>query len=314
MTKEKPTTDIELSAGNLPAEIGNNALDFLVQHAKDTPYDPGFMTIKVNKGAKSFSAGAIGTLDSPLECIVLSMNRRRTLWPPNKDISPDQLAVALQCTPDEIGKYNETEVNAWRGKRPLCVSSNNNGSRGKLVKILDADAPKVVTEILGTPMEAEFKCSECRWNAFGSDFKGGAGKGCRESIMLLLYFVTEDMAATISITPTSIKAWKEYKTSFPGQVFNNVFTEISTYGITNDSGYNYNLLEFAPLKAKGGVIVPVEPEHAAKLGTVISYGGRECMMLEALIAEFLEIELEEEESEDMPEGEDVPVDETSPEF
>ena len=274
------------------AEAGGNALDYLTQHAAETHYDPGFMVIKPNKGAKSFDAGVLGTLDGPLETIVMSMNRRRGFWPPDKTISKDQLAVALQCTPDELGKYNEEEVNNWRGRRPLCGSSNNNGTKGELPKILDADAPDIVTRLLEPPMECGFACRDCRWNAFGSDFRGGAGKACKETIALLLYFYDSDMVAILSISPTSIRAWKNYKTSLPGQIFSNIFTEVSTYS-HNSGSYEYNLLEFAPVKQKG-VIVPVEPEHAKALGTKVTYGGRECMKAEALIAEFLNMELEEE--------------------
>lgn len=274
---------------------GESALDILTKHAESAPYDPGFMPIKANKGAKSFNAGALGTLDGPIECVIMSVNHRRGLWPPKADISTEQLAAALECMPDDIGKYNLAEVDAWRGKRPLCGSSGNGGVRGEMSKILDADAPDIVEKIIAYPMTANFSCGKCKWEKFGSDWTGGAGKACKETRMLLLYFLEGDMAATLSVTPSSIRHWKSYKTSLPKQNFSKVFTQISTSSVSQ-GGYDFNVVEFEPSK-EGGVIVPVLPQHVASLGERVTYGGRECYKLEALYAEFLNIELEDEQDD-----------------
>lgn len=296
---------------------GESALDILTRHAESAPYDPGFMPIKPLKGAKSFSAGALGTLDSPIECIIMSVNHRRGLWPPEKGSAPSQVAAALECMPEDIGgKYNREEIDSWRGVRPLCGSSNNGGVKGGLSKILDADAPDIVEKMVSFPMLADFSCAKCKWNLFGSDWRGSAGKACKETRMLLLYFLDGDMAATISITPSSLRNWKSYKTSLPKQNFSGCFTKISTYPITKDSN-EFNLVEFEPSK-EGGAIVPVLPQHVASLGERVVYGGRECYKLEALIAEFLNIELEDEQDYDtngaVEDGNQTPWDDKDKEF
>ena len=295
---------------------GQSALDILTRHAESAPYDPGFMPIKPNKGAKSFNAGALGTLDGPLECIIMSVNHRRGLWPPDGSISLDQLAASLECMPADIDKGWRAAADDWRGKRPLCGSSNNGGTKGEPPKILDTDTPDIIEKFIQFPSTSDFSCGKCKWNVFGSDFKGGAGKACKETRMLLLYFIEEDMAATISITPSSIKYWKDYKTSLPRQNFSGCFTKVSTSSVSQ-GGYDYNILEFEPSK-EGGSIVPVLPEHVASLGELVIYGGRECYKLQALIAEFLNIELEDEQDYDVDDGMDtdgdVPFDEEGKDF
>ena len=299
MAKEELTIpDNEIA---IVQDAGNNALDILNQHVQTIAYDPGFMALKPNKGAKSFDAGALGTMDGPLECIIFSVNTRRTLWTPDQNIGTEQLAAALQMMPKDVEKYNASEVSDWCSGRPLCGSSNNGGTKGGPLKLVDADAPDIVGKLLTPPAKAGYSCSKCKWNEYGSDFKGGAGKACQEKPMLLLYFYKEDMAATISLPPTSIKAWRAYKTSFPGQNFSAVFTSIST-APTTKNGNTFNLIECEPVKVKGSM-VPIEATHMAALGEPIVYGGREVAKLEALLAEFLEIELEDEE---IGGGDDIP--------
>lgn len=284
-------------------DAGNAALDILNQHIQTIAYDPGFMKIKPNKGAKSFDAGALGTMDGPLECIILSVNVRRTLWTPDKLITEEQLATALQMMPTDIDKWVASEVTDWCNNRPLCGSSNNNGTKGEIYKIVDVDAPAVVGKLLNPPAKAAYSCTKCKWNDFGSDFKGGAGKACKESHWLLLYFRQEDMAATIALPPTSIKPWKEYKTSLPRQNFTAMFTSIATVP-TSKGGYDFNVCEFTPVKAKSK-IVEVEPMHLATLGEKVVYGGQEVYKLQALIAEFLEMEVDEEDNPNAGSG-DIP--------
>lgn len=289
MTKAKEATK-ELVP--VDEDAGLAVMDLMRQHVAKAPYDPGFMAIKVAKGSKAFTMGVIGTQDSPLKCIILSVNHRRGLWPPDRTISKEQMAAAFQCMPDEVD-YNKDALDDWRGKRPICGSSNCGGARGEPVEVLDANAPPIAEKFLTPPIMAEYVCSKCRWNEFGSDWRGGRGKACKETRMLLLYFQEEDMAATLSITPTSIGAWKGYKISLPDQQFGICFTAIST-APTTVGDWTWNLTEFAPLKVKDKLVL-VEPVHVASLGMEVSYGGRECTKYEALIAEFLNIELEEEE-------------------
>ncbi len=293
---EVVNVDVEDSIAEF--DPGANALDILNAHVATTPYDPGFMKIAPNKGAKSFNAGSLGTMDGPLECIILSVNIRRGLWPPDKTVSVGQLAVAFECLPDDLAGYKAVEVKDWCGPRPLCGSSGNGGSKGALNKVVDADAPDVVERFLSPPSMAAFNCAKCKWNEFGSDLRQGRGKACKESHMLLLYFPKEDMAATVSLPPTSIKPWREYKTSLPHQNFASCFTAVGTLSIEAD-GNTWNIFEFEPAKVDGK-IVPVTPESLAELGQQVSYGGREVIKLQALIAEFLNIELEEET--DYPNG------------
>lgn len=303
MAKEKPVTKEVVVAKEALVPVDEDAglavMDLMRQHVDTIRYDPGFMPIKVAKGSKSFTLGAIGTRESPLVCIFLSVNYRRGLWPPDKTVTKEQLAAAFRCLPDELGDLDLNALNGWRGKLPICGSSSNGGTKGKAVRVLDASAPPIAEKFLTPPIMANYVCDKCQWNDFGTDWKGSRGKACKESPMFLLWFQEEDMAATLSISPTSIRAWKDYKVSCPGQHFDVCFTSISTAPTTVDD-QTWNLVDFAPEKKKNGTIVMVEPAHVASLGMEVSYGGRECTKYEALIAEFLNIELEEEQ--DYPNG------------
>jgi hypothetical protein len=317
--KKEDLAVVEAEGTTIMMELdpGQNALDILTKHAESAPYDPGFMPIKMLKGSKSFNAGALGTLDSPIQCIIMSVNHRRGLWPPEKGSAVAQVAAALECMPDDIGKYNREEIDSWRGTLPLCGSSNNGGTKGALSKLLDSDTPEIIERFVSFPSNVDFVCSNCKWNLFGSDYKGGAGKACKETRMLLLYFIEEEMAATLSITPSSLRNWKNYKTSLPRQNFSGCFTKILTSPITKD-GNEFNIVEFEPSK-EGGSIVPVLPEHVASLGELVTYGGRECYKLEALIAEFLNIQLEDDkdyevDNSEVDTGGDVPFDAEGEDF
>jgi len=289
MAKNK---DIAVKEDNAIANVASeNALDFLNQHVATAEFDPGFMRIKVSKGTKTFSVGELGTKDSPLECIVLSVNKRRGLWPPDKSISKEQMAVSLEVMPDDV-KMEIDKVNDWRVNRPLCGSSSKTPGKGVLPKIVDPEAPELVSQLLKFPSECDFVCAKCKWNEYQTDFKGTRGKGCKESRLLLLYFPgEEDMVATLSVPPTSIRAWTRYKTSLPRQNFASCWTAISTRPAEGD--WEYNFIDFDPAKDKGK-IVRVEPDHLASLGENVLYKGVEVSKIEAYITEFGGLELEEE--------------------
>ena len=273
---------------------GDNAMAFLEQHMEEIPYDPGFMKIQPNKGAKTFNFGALGTKDSPVEAIVLSVSISRTLWPPDDVATTEQLAGVIQCMPDDIGKYSQSDLKDWSNGRPLCMSKGT-GTKGEFAKILDADAPDIAPLLMDFPAKAGYNCAKCRWNEYETDFKGGRGKACQEKHLLLLWFPAEEMAAFVAVPPTSLKVWRSYKISLPNQNVSANFTAISTVPYNNGK-YDYNLFDFAPVK-DGGKIVPVTPADVASLGAIVSYNGQDVIKLKALIAEFLAIELEDEEEE-----------------
>jgi hypothetical protein len=283
-------------------------------------FEPGFMRIKVSRGAKAYTVGELGTKESPIECIILSVNSRRGLWPPDQSISKEQLGKALGLPPDaeKIKQYNAKAVEDWRSNRPLCGADSSTAGKGVLPKILDAEAPALVGDFLEYPQAADFVCAKCRWNEFSTDFKGTQGKACKESRMLLLYDPEDDMVATLSVPPTSIGAWRRYKTSLPRQNFARVWTSISTR--PSEGGWEYNLIEFAPVKHKG-TIVYVEREHVAPLGVTVNYQGSSVPKIKAYISEFRRIPLEDAEDyhedseiDDEDSGSDIPFEDSGSEF
>lgn len=289
------------------AETGKSALDILDEHAETLPLEIGFMRIKPSRGAKAFSMGELGTKDSPLECIILSVNNRRGLWPPDGTVNKDYLAAMLGVVPDDVN-YDAKKVDEWRGNRPLCCADASTEGRGTLPKILDAEAPEVVARLLSLPQKVDYICAKCKWNEFGSDFKGTSGKACKESRLLLLYFPGEDdMIATLSIPPTSIGSLRRYKTSIPRQQLHKWFTSISTR--PSEGSYEYNVIEFEPVKQRGKVAV-VTPHDVAALNQTVVYDGMKVPKIAAYLSEFMRIPIENETDYIVEEPSETPFDET----
>lgn len=255
------------------AEVGSGVMDILDQAAEQAPYEPGFLAVKINHGSKSFDAGALGSVNSPIECVILAAEKLRALWP----------------TGDDDAK---AEIKVWSGPAPLCSSRGNGGVRGGLTKVLDADAGEAIEVLLTPPSESEFMCQKCQWNEFGSADRG-AGKACKEMRRLLIFIPEQAQIGVLSVPPSSLKAWGNYINSLPRKRFDLIISSISA--VPEQAGeLKYSVLDFTPAKEKGK-IVGVTPDVLAPLGRTVSYGGKDIMEIQALFAEFSQLELVEDQ-------------------
>jgi len=90
-------------------------------------------------------------------------------------------------------------------------------------------------------------CSGCPHNQWGTSQNGGKGKACKN--MRRLYILAEgcDMPIVMTLPPTSIAGWEEYKSavlgvrrSSPGEVV----TEFSLGTAANGNGIKYSVVKF----------------------------------------------------------------------
>jgi len=90
-------------------------------------------------------------------------------------------------------------------------------------------------------------CSDCPHNQWGTSQKGGKGKACKN--MRRLYILAEgcDMPIVMTLPPTSIAGWEEYKSAVlgvrrrsPGEVV----TEFSLGTAANGNGIKYSVVKF----------------------------------------------------------------------
>lgn len=283
------------------ADQGQSVMDVLDRKAEQAPYEPGFLNLKINHGSKSFEAGALGSIDAPVDAVVLAVDFLRSFWPQGSD--------------DEKEKMEE-----WCGRRPLCASRGNGGIRGELPKDIDKDIPKNIKDLLKAPVDIEFVCGtprkpSCKWNMFGTADRG-EGKACKETRRLLLYVLESSTLAVLTVSPASLSAWRDYENSMPGR---RVDTCITSIGLTVQTvgQIKYSVLDFSPVKEKGS-IVPLTREMLSPLGRIVNYGGDEVVEIEATLNYFGQLEIkseseeEEEESEIVDDG--VPFEEGDKEF
>lgn len=281
------------------AEQGQNVMDVLDRKAAEAPYRPGFLDIKVNRGAKSFEAGSLGTIDAPIECIILAVDHQRALWPQGSD--------------DEQDKMRE-----WCGKRPLCASRANGGVRGQLPKDVDKGTPKNIRDLLKAPMDEELHCGtplkpRCKWNMFGTA-DSGDGKACKERRRLLVYISDISSVAMLSVSPSSLSAWAAYEDSMPGRRVDTCITSINLT-VQKKGSNSYSVMDFSPVKEKGSII-PLTREMLSPLGRKVNYDGQEMVEIIAILNYFGQLEIiseeEEEEADIVDNG--VPFDEGKEKF
>lgn len=94
-------------------------------------------------------------------------------------------------------------------------------------------------------------CASCQYNAFGSDAKGGRGKGCKE--MRRLFFLPEGKmdAHVMTVPPSSLKALKSYFTFLAEHKVSRpqmVITKFSVKQAENKDGTEYSELQLTMVK------------------------------------------------------------------
>lgn len=251
------------------AETGGSVLGFLNDQA-DKFYEPGFITIKIGRGTTEFSSPGFGSTEE-LTGIILSVELTRALW--------------------SAGTAKEQEVmDKWSGSPPLCSSRNNYGAKGEFPKPLDDDTPNEVRNMLKPPLESDMSCSSCHWNQFGSAI-GGSGKMCKEMRRFLIYQPDVGVSGVLTITPSSLRNWANYRAGLQGKHFSNVVTKITlnpmSRGKLSWSVVNFSAAGEAPM------------DMIAPLGRMVSYKGQPMMEVEALVAEFLNLEMAKDSDYDM---------------
>ena len=264
MTKQKKEIiEAEVIDESL-AIVGEEVLGFLHEKA-DEVYEPGFLIFKIAHSTGSVSAAGHGSREE-IEGIILAVEITRTLW--------------FNGTTDE-----ETKARAWAGTLPLCSSRANNGSAGEFPKAIDNDTPDFLRGLLEPVLGADYNCTGCPWNQFGT---AGRGKLCKEGRRFLLWNPADGMAAVLAISPSSLSSWRQYRAGFENKHFSRVITRI-TFNVVSTGSNKYSIVNFTAVKNG-----EVTAEMVAPLGRVVSYGGKDMMEVEALRHEFLNLAVERE--------------------
>lgn len=243
-------------------KAGDSVLQFLADQAAQD-YEPGFLTFKIGHGTTAITAVGFGTTEE-VTAVILAAELVRALWGTGTD---------------------RDVIEEWTGGAPLCASRGNFGSQGTLPKVLDDTAPTIVKEVLTPILDCEMRCAKCPWNQFGSATVG-KGKMCKESRRLLLWSAETNASGILSVPPSSIKNWKNYRAGLPGKNFSSVLTRITLQPVKMGK-IEWSTLQFA-------VAGSVTNEMVAPLGRVVTYKGQQMMEIEALLAEFSQLDLDVE--------------------
>jgi len=253
-------------------------------------HEQGLISIAPNKGATSFNSGAYGTgtIDGPLKAVILDVDIRRTLWPFG---SPEVVKEILD----------------WSGKRPICGSRNvwnSDGTvtpgaiKGSLARELDEEAKEQVQNLIIPIQEARFRCRPkglrgtngyCPWAEYGTAFSGG-GQACRETRLLLLYLVDENLVCTLSVNPTSLNNWSEYDITFQQKHWSTIVTQIDSVPMDKDNQI-WNILKFSPYK-ENKQILNTTKEMLSPIFVETMHNGVPMRASKACIQQFREVGFE----------------------
>lgn len=261
----------------LPAEV-QDLKDYLNEQADEEP-EAGFMQIKILHQGGLFQSTGFGN-GAEFSGTILAMDTVRALWAPKAPKSAGEKALV-----------------AFAGTLPLCSSRRDNmkAGVGELPKVVDEKAHKAVKEALNPVLEVDCICENCAWSQWGSDWQGGRGQQCRLGKRFLIYDMESNTAAILSISPTSLKSWRNYRGGIPGGHFSMVKTKFTLEPKSGESG-NYCIVRFT-------MVEPTQEEVFLSLSKEVAYkGGIEKQGI-ILINEFRETRLEREEEFDEDEEE-----------
>lgn len=268
MTEEKKPkaeiTDIEVikDVATDLAEQGADVLAILNQQA-DRQYEPGLVQFKIVKETAQFTTPSSNDSFPQIVGIILACEIARSLWSTGTD-------------------EEQSLMDIWTNGRPICSSRNNNGAKGEFLKPLDDEAPQVLRDLCKIPLESDFICADCPYNEFGSRDRG---KMCKEMRRLLLWIPASRVTGVLSLPPSSIRNWQEYRASLSGKHFSNVITKIELEPKARSKKEKYSVAKFTP----EGSVSPID---LADLGKMVTYQGREVKEVMALMMEFLNLALD----------------------
>jgi len=273
MVKEKKEelaiTDIEVveevSTDLAEQAESGTAIMAILNAAADDQYEAGLVTFKIVKETAEFTTPSTNETFSTIAGVILSVEIARSLWSDGTQEEQDQM-------------------DAWTGSRPICSSRNNNGASGALIKPVDGDTPQVLKDMVRPVIDNEFSCISCPYNQFGSK---GDGKMCKEMRRLLIWIPASQVTGVLSLPPSSIRNWKEYRASLPNKHFSNVVTEITLESISKGKKIQYSVAMFTP-KAEVNMV------ELASLAKPVTYQGQKVKEITAIMAEFLNLEMKKD--------------------
>ncbi|KKN63232.1 hypothetical protein LCGC14_0504220 [marine sediment metagenome] len=271
--KKDPTTKapepeiIEEGTSQLPVDP-STVRSFLSKQATAI-FEPGFLKIENQK--KVFTGGSFGSAEEFIGLIV-SVEPTASLWIPDA----------------------ETEAKKWLEVGPICSARNMEQVRGHgtLNKPVDDETPVWVREHIQPIVASDFRCVRgkaegCVWSAFGTD---GRGQLCKEGRRLLIWSPDSGTYGVLSLSPTSLKPWREYLSGLTDRDYTTVLTRFALL-YTERGSQNWGILQFKPAGE-------VTDDHMVRLGKTVFYKAMYVPEAEATVNAFLGLELDQ--SNDYP--------------
>ena len=240
-----------------------DVMSFLNRTAEQD-YEPSFTQILINHNSATFTSPGFGGGDE-LSAIVLVAPKIRAFWTSDED--------------EEAGEYF--------GGLPICSSRGKNAidGLGELTRVIENDAPDIVRALVSPIMEVDYSCDNCKWAEFGS-IPGQRGQACKQCYRLLLFNPDSGVAGLLSVPPTSLSAWRDYKAGIPKGHYSTVITKISLNAMS-EGKYHWSTLKFS-------LSGEITPDAMQKLGKKILYKGQNVFEAQALIAEFLQLPIDKD--------------------
>lgn len=272
MAKEKKpeiTELVEVSEEGL-API-DDVLGFLDKQA-EKDYEPGFVKIELGHQTATFASAGFGS-DDEFSAIILSAPTVRALWPFG-------------------GDEDKETMEEWTGGLPICSSRDEDARQGKgaLTKPVDGDTPDAAKHLMQAVMQADFMCKDkstdgCPWSNFGS-IPGQRSQACKKCVRLLLYNPATDVSGILTVPPSSLKVWKNYKAGLTGQHYSRVLTRFSL-NQQQQGQIKWSVLDFKAMSE-------VTPEMIGGLRKLVFYQGSHISQAQALVSEFLRLDLDKD--------------------
>ena len=256
MAKEKSEEMTKI--GNLNQALVNpDDLKFLDEEA-ELMYEPSIMKIDVGHQVGLFTA--FGASGNSISGIILS-------------VIPNRVFYGFQADRNY----------------PVCISSGDDALSGiGNLKTLPTDDMTKEDKLEVNPIiTANCLCSKCHWAEYGTSEKGGKSQACRMTYRLLIWNPDTAMYGWVAVSPTSFKAWANYKAG--NQHFSRVVTKISL-SVQKKGAYTWSTFNFAVDRA-------VDLETVAPLKKLVVYKGKEMLEVHAAINHFKNVSVKEQEEE-----------------
>ena len=229
---------------NLPAHLQSPELAALfadtVKETQET-ITPVLPRIKVAPGGINLFMRGEDSLKE-IKCIVLKAERAYALWKPKEEPG---LTAFNKIFPVGFPDHNPD--------LPLCSSLG--GINGTM-------------EAIETDKGHAFgRCVSCRFYQFKSDFKGGAGKACKNGVRMMLIVPGSAIPNMLTLPPTSIRSYNEYASYLLGNklTVQFVYTTMTLEKKDNSMGQPYSIIKFA---------MPAKPDYLSETDAALMMSSR----------------------------------------